>query len=78
MALASCGTLCPNPNEVDQLGKDAVEAIQKPDAYYLKKCDPLPVMESESIEHIIEAVTKTVEQYRDICRRHDGLVEQVK
>ena len=77
MASASCGTQPATNSEVIENTCAAVEAIKKPDSFYLAACRDIPALSSDSLGDISDAVRQLMIDYADCAKRHKLLAEQV-
>lgn len=78
--MVACGTNPVNQSgcEIQENTEEAVREIKKPDSYYLVKCPAIPELKSDDLGEFVDATRKLMIQYGDMCKRHDGLVDQVK
>ena len=60
-----------------QVQQEAIQAIRKPDSYYLTQCPVPEFPDNESLEDLLTAFDNLVMKYADCRNRHNGLVEQV-
>ena len=79
MALQAC-TSVPviDLSQQVQAQQKAIQAIKKPDSYYLVPCGIPEFPTTELTEDLLTAFDNLVMKYADCRNRHNGLVEQAK
>jgi len=78
MGLASCGTNSARTTKQIDVADKAIDAIDKPDSYYLVKCKKPPMSVSDDLEYIIRLVKRSLMSGADCYNRHNPLTDQVK